>query len=618
MKFYCDSCQTKYSIADEKVRGKVLKVRCKNCSHIITVREPDTPKEAVPKVAAAAKKRSVAAPPKPKPKRRIQWHYSINGQSFGPFEEAELKGKFSSGELGDAVYVWNETFRAWKVVGEVGVFREALAAGTKIRRPKSTVGVSGALEAIDREKIEAQAEEAKAPLESGLSAQKDRLEALRSRLKLDETEPKKEEASPEEEKAEVEGAEEEEQAQEEEVVSVKRFDLDLSIIDDEEESGGDHSFDQDEQEGESGTHDGLFAGMDSGAVGAQEQLDQRQAEEDAVPFFGAAPKLGKEGAATSMSGKEEITGSLLIQLNAIKSDGRKRAVATVIGAILAVSVVGAVGYYGLTQRAEVEEDDRPRVRANHVGQAPQFRGYSEEDRMRANTIVGQELVISRDVSRAAYEDEQEREASAAPGAAGRASPTVEAPRIDPSAFRPVAGDDGATRAIDDGRGARGERFQGVGLAGIGSDEGAASPRLGSLAEAGMGDLEDDRLRAMAALQTDTQRGIYNPTGEVIEAPQRRERLSNQDIAQGMQNVMASVGACRERHIMRGGALSEDRVEVTLEILPTGRIGEFALAPRSLVDTDFGRCMNSHTRRWRFPPFQQSEPMEVRTPFLLQD
>jgi predicted Zn finger-like uncharacterized protein len=39
MKFVCESCGTKYSIADEKVRRKVLKIRCKNCSNIIVVRE---------------------------------------------------------------------------------------------------------------------------------------------------------------------------------------------------------------------------------------------------------------------------------------------------------------------------------------------------------------------------------------------------------------------------------------------------------------------------------------------------------------------------------------------------------------------------------------------------
>ena len=39
MKFVCERCQTRYSIADEKVRGKILKVRCKSCQNVITVRE---------------------------------------------------------------------------------------------------------------------------------------------------------------------------------------------------------------------------------------------------------------------------------------------------------------------------------------------------------------------------------------------------------------------------------------------------------------------------------------------------------------------------------------------------------------------------------------------------
>src|SRR2546430_5816555 len=38
MKIVCGNCATKYSVADGKVRGKVFKIRCKKCSHIIVVR----------------------------------------------------------------------------------------------------------------------------------------------------------------------------------------------------------------------------------------------------------------------------------------------------------------------------------------------------------------------------------------------------------------------------------------------------------------------------------------------------------------------------------------------------------------------------------------------------
>ena len=43
MKIVCDNCSTKYSIADEKVRGKVFKIKCKKCSHIIVVKGQETP-----------------------------------------------------------------------------------------------------------------------------------------------------------------------------------------------------------------------------------------------------------------------------------------------------------------------------------------------------------------------------------------------------------------------------------------------------------------------------------------------------------------------------------------------------------------------------------------------
>ena len=39
MKFSCERCHTRYSIADERVRGKILKIRCKTCAAVISVRE---------------------------------------------------------------------------------------------------------------------------------------------------------------------------------------------------------------------------------------------------------------------------------------------------------------------------------------------------------------------------------------------------------------------------------------------------------------------------------------------------------------------------------------------------------------------------------------------------
>src|SRR5262252_8278602 len=48
MKIVCDNCATKYSIADEKVRGKVFKIKCKKCSHVIVVKGQETTGEGPP------------------------------------------------------------------------------------------------------------------------------------------------------------------------------------------------------------------------------------------------------------------------------------------------------------------------------------------------------------------------------------------------------------------------------------------------------------------------------------------------------------------------------------------------------------------------------------------
>lgn len=612
MKFYCDNCQTKYSIADEKVRGKVLKVRCKKCSHVITVREASAPAAASRPLRSAAS----APPPVQRPPQRVEWHYAINGQSFGPLDKASLDEKFSTGELGDAVYVWNETFTEWKVVKEVEAFAGALARAAQISPPKRTLGISQPIESLDRAAVEG-GDGGKVKAQD---SQKDRLQALRDRLQLDESVADESPARGASQAA-APGA------------KVDEFAFAETLPDSGAEEPEDEpwqsfrvpeSFKEpaEKQEPQPGIHDGLFSSHDAGLSSHDEPEGQEEQEEeegeDAVPFFPSAPKLGDGKKSSSMSRVDEMTGSLLIQINAIKSDGRKRAIATVFGVLLALGAVGSVAYFGWTHRGSGDEeiDDRPRIRADHVGQEPQFHTYTAEERARLfdQVVIEQELVISREDSIAAYErEEQEARGESSTGSATATASAM--PEIDPSAFRRVERDLDGSRAGDDGEDRESSRFQRPGMVGLGSDDGLGLP---SALSGGDDGIDDDRFRAMAALQTDTQRGIYNPRDEFDEHElQQRERLSNQDIARGMQNVMESVGSCRQRHIMRGGTLEHDRVEVTLDIDNSGDVTNMELSPGSLVDTDFGRCMASQTRRWRFPPFS-GDPMQVRTPFHLQD
>src|SRR5438034_7240537 len=64
VKFLCDRCRTRYSIGDDRVRGKILKIRCKNCANVITVREGMSPdsEAPTPEDGARTRKPTTGAP----------------------------------------------------------------------------------------------------------------------------------------------------------------------------------------------------------------------------------------------------------------------------------------------------------------------------------------------------------------------------------------------------------------------------------------------------------------------------------------------------------------------------------------------------------------------------
>src|SRR5436190_21613919 len=115
MKFVCDRCQTKYSIADERVRGKVLKVKCKTCANVITVREARRPSSAgMPTLSATA-----AAAGRP----RSGAHPALDIPMETPGAESE------------------RTQLAQSPFGPEGdVFADLLAPAAPVRRPTGGIG----------------------------------------------------------------------------------------------------------------------------------------------------------------------------------------------------------------------------------------------------------------------------------------------------------------------------------------------------------------------------------------------------------------------------------------------------------------------------------------------
>lgn len=75
MKFLCDQCKAKYQIADEKVQGKTLRMKCRKCGHVIEIRSgaSDAPPASsgdtmqVASLSEEAASAALASPKKPAP-----------------------------------------------------------------------------------------------------------------------------------------------------------------------------------------------------------------------------------------------------------------------------------------------------------------------------------------------------------------------------------------------------------------------------------------------------------------------------------------------------------------------------------------------------------------------
>ena len=148
MKFYCHRCSKPYLIADERVRGKILKIRCKSCSAVITVREgmevnrprrtgrqhtvqnpPGGAADATasaPQVRQSAIASAVSIPPGFDGRASSEglagandgdsfeeWYVSVEGEQHGPMPVARARAWVSAQGADAQVFCWRDGFSDW-------------------------------------------------------------------------------------------------------------------------------------------------------------------------------------------------------------------------------------------------------------------------------------------------------------------------------------------------------------------------------------------------------------------------------------------------------------------------------------------------------------------------
>lgn len=164
MNFSCDNCQRRYTIADEKVRDRAVRIRCKACQHLMSVgpipepepepapmaQEEDRTRmvslESLEALRAQTKAPAAAAPAKaaaPNPwedeptraagpgEAAALWFVSSHGKQIGPFATPDLLEKVRSGELQARNFMWKNGMTDWKRgsdIPELAVLLEAADA----------------------------------------------------------------------------------------------------------------------------------------------------------------------------------------------------------------------------------------------------------------------------------------------------------------------------------------------------------------------------------------------------------------------------------------------------------------------------------------------------------
>jgi predicted Zn finger-like uncharacterized protein len=139
MKFVCERCHTRYSIADDKVRQKILKIRCKTCENVITVRDPGSSAPEPPAAAALPPPPPPPRQPTPPPTAVREWFVAINGDQTGPATRTEAARRVSEAKTEDEVYVWKEGLDGWKPPHEVPPIQQELNALLKRSNPPARV-----------------------------------------------------------------------------------------------------------------------------------------------------------------------------------------------------------------------------------------------------------------------------------------------------------------------------------------------------------------------------------------------------------------------------------------------------------------------------------------------
>jgi predicted Zn finger-like uncharacterized protein len=120
MKITCQSCQAKYNVADEKVQGKIVKIRCRKCGATIVAQGNGA--------GANGTASRGPAPPAAFAGDDVQWHVNLGEGDPRTMSLRELIDAYNTSVVTQETFIWTDGMDDWKPLSEVESVVAALHA----------------------------------------------------------------------------------------------------------------------------------------------------------------------------------------------------------------------------------------------------------------------------------------------------------------------------------------------------------------------------------------------------------------------------------------------------------------------------------------------------------
>lgn len=128
MKITCQSCQAKYTIADDKVLGKIVKIRCKKCSATIVVNGSDPS-------SRASRPESMDDAGQGAQPQDDAWTVNLAEGDQRTLTGPEIVAAYQAGIVQDETLCWKDGMSDWLPLREIDLLYDACGATNALAAP---------------------------------------------------------------------------------------------------------------------------------------------------------------------------------------------------------------------------------------------------------------------------------------------------------------------------------------------------------------------------------------------------------------------------------------------------------------------------------------------------